>query len=320
MLNSDRLRALDAVAQHGSLARAARALHVTPSGVSQQLAKLERETGHTLLEPHGRSVRLTHAGRVLADHAARVLAQLAAAEADLADLGDEILGPLRLGGVGSSLRTLLPDVLAALTTAHPRLRVTVVDGEVVDLLPLLLGDDLDLLLIESWRSRPLPLPEGVRVTTLTVEDVRVALPTGHPLADRPVVGLDELAGSVWSSCPAGTEPYEALVQALRARGVEPRVRYSLAEYATQLAFVARGLTAALVPAMGQKPCPPGVVFLPVDPPLTREVRAAWRAGGDSPSVRACLAALTGRERDGGADGWDGGDGRDGADGRGGRYG
>lgn len=83
----ERLRALDAVAVHGSLAGAAVALHITPSGVSQQLAKLERESGHTLLEPHGRSVRLTHAGRVLAGHAARVLAQLSEAESDLADLG-----------------------------------------------------------------------------------------------------------------------------------------------------------------------------------------------------------------------------------------
>ncbi|HEV7629286.1 MAG TPA: LysR family transcriptional regulator, partial [Streptomyces sp.] len=60
MLNLERLRALHAVAVHGSVARAALALHVTPSGVSQQLAKLERESGHRLLEPHGRSVRLTH--------------------------------------------------------------------------------------------------------------------------------------------------------------------------------------------------------------------------------------------------------------------
>ncbi|CAL9447516.1 LysR family transcriptional regulator [Streptomyces sp. enrichment culture] len=102
MFSADRLRTLHAVAQHGSLARAARVLHITPSGVSQQLAKLERETGHTLLEPHGRGVRLTHAGRVLAGHAARVVAQLTVAETDLADLRDEILGPC--GSAASAAR------------------------------------------------------------------------------------------------------------------------------------------------------------------------------------------------------------------------
>ncbi|MEU2604746.1 LysR family transcriptional regulator [Streptomyces albus] len=292
MFSADRLRTLHAVAQHGSLARAARVLHITPSGVSQQLAKLERETGHTLLEPHGRGVRLTHAGRVLAGHAARVVAQLTVAETDLADLRDEILGPLRIGGVGSSLRALMPDVLATLTAAHPRLQVTVEDGEAVDMVPRLTAGELDLLLIESWLNRPMPLPEGVRVATLAEEDVSVALATGHPLADRATVDLAELGDTAWAACPAGTEPHEALVQALRSRGVEPRMRYTLTEYATQLAFVARGLTAALVPGMAQTPCPPGVRFVPVDPPLRREVRAAWRAGGDSPSVRACLAALS----------------------------
>lgn len=83
------------------------------------------------------------------------------------------------------------------------------------------------------------------------------------------------------------------MQALRARGMEPRIRYTVTEFATQLAFVARGLTAALVPRMAQRPCPPGVRFVPLRPALRREVRAAWRAGADSPSVRACVAALTG---------------------------
>ncbi|NGO72176.1 LysR substrate-binding domain-containing protein [Streptomyces boncukensis] len=291
MFSLDRLRALDAVAAHGSLARAAQALHITPSGVSQQLAKLEREAGHPLLEPDGRSVRLTHAGRVLAGHAARVLSQLSDAEADLADLSEEILGPLRLGGVGSSLRSLLPDVLAGLTAAHPRLTPTVVDGEAVDLVPRLLSGDLDLLLIESWDSRPMPVPAGVAVRTLVVEDVEVALSARHPLADRAELGLAELAGAVWASCPEGTEPYEALVQALRGSGLEPEVRYPVTEYATQLAFVARDLTLALVPRMAQRPCPPGVRFVPVRPRLRREVRAAWRAHHPSPSVRACLTLL-----------------------------
>nr|WP_276617646.1 LysR family transcriptional regulator [Streptomyces coryli] len=288
----DRLRALDAVATHGSMATAARALHITPSAVSQQLVKLERESGHRLLEPHGRSVRLTHAGRVLAGHAARVCAQAAAAEADLAELGAEIIGPLRLGGVGSSLRALLPDVLARLTAEHPRLTPTVVDGEAVDLVPQLLAGDLDLLLTESWDSRPFALPQGLGVRTLAVEDIQVALAEGHAPAARPELDLADLGGLVWAACPVGTEPYEALTQALRGVGLEPEVRYPVTEYATQLAFVRGGLCAALVPEMAQQPCPPGVRFVPVRPALTRTVQAAWRTRAASPAVRACVEALS----------------------------
>ncbi|MFG2095002.1 LysR family transcriptional regulator [Streptomyces sp. NPDC048612] len=291
MFGLDRLRALAAVAAHGSIAQAAPALHMTPSGVSQQLAKLEREAGHALLEPHGRTVRLTHAGRVLAGHADRLLAQLSVAQSDLADLGHEVLGPLRIGGVGSAVRTLLPDALAGLTADHPRLTPTVVDGETVDLLPRLLHGELDLLLIESWADRPVPAPAGVTLRTLVREDVRVALSERHPLGDRGTVDLADLAGTPWACCPPGTAPHEALVQALRSRGVEPDIRYLLAEHTTQLALVARNLAAALVPAMSGRPAPPGVRFLATRPALRREIRAAWLTRAESPPVRACVAAV-----------------------------
>ncbi|PJN39228.1 LysR family transcriptional regulator [Streptomyces sp. CB02959] len=297
MFSIDRLRALAAVAAHGSIAQAARALHLTPSGVSQQLAKLEREAGHSLLQPHGRSVRLTHAGRVLAAHADRLIAQLASAEADLAALGSEVLGPVRIGGVGSAVRTLLPDALAALAAAHPRLVPTVVDGEAVDLLPRLAGGELDLLLVESWAPRPLTVPEGITLRTLVSEEVYVALSAHHPLADRATLDLTapadlgELADTAWACCPPGTEAYEALVQTLRARGIEPDIRHLLADHPTQLALVSRNLTACLAPAMSRRPAPPGVRFLPTRPALRRDIRVAWPARVQSPPVRACLSAL-----------------------------
>src|SRR3954447_22755357 len=92
------LRALRAVADHGTLAAAADALHLTPSAVSQQLAALEREVGHALLEPAGRTVRLTGAARVLLEHANALFAQLERLEGDLAARRDEPLGEIRVGG------------------------------------------------------------------------------------------------------------------------------------------------------------------------------------------------------------------------------
>lgn len=168
-----------------------------------------------------------------------------------------------------------------------------VDGEVVDMVPLLLRCDLDLLLVESWSNRPLSLPEGLALRRLAEEPVHVALAEEHPLAASACVELAELEGALWTSCPAGTEPYEALVQAVRASGGEPRVRYTVTEFATQLALVARNLAVALVPETGQYPAPAGIRFVRTTPPLRREVFAAWRAGGESPSVRACVDALAG---------------------------
>ncbi|MER6053023.1 LysR family transcriptional regulator [Streptomyces sp. NPDC001793] len=304
MFSIDRLRALAAVAAHGSIARAARTLHMTPSAVSQQLAKLEREAGHALLQPHGRSVRLTHAGRVLAAHADLLISQLIAAQADLADLGNEVLGPLRIGGVGSAVRTLLPDALAALTAEHPRLTPTVVDGEAIHLLPRLVHGELDLLLVESWTTRPLAVPEGITLRTVISEEVYIALAENHPLADHTAVDLTSptdlaaLTGTAWACCPPGTEAYEALVQTLRTHGIEPDIRYLLTDHLTQLALVARNLAACLTPDMSRCPTPPGVRFLPTRPALRRDIRAAWPTRAQSPPVRACLNAVAVADGDG----------------------
>lgn len=288
---------LAAVAARGSVVSAARELRVTPSNVSQQLGKLERETGHRLVEPWGRSVRLTHAGRILADHAIQIMGHVAAAETDLADLDEEVLGPLRLGAVGSAIRAFLPKALTSLTLTYPRLIPSVRDGEVVDLLPSLLDGDLDLLLIDIWTNRPLSLPPGLGLRTLVTEKVHVALAAGHPLACRDRVDLAELAKTPWTSCGPGTEPHEALLQAFRSQGVEAEVRYTVAEYPTQLLLVQADLAAALVPEMVRRSAPPGVRYICPTPSLGREVKAAWRLHGESPAVRACLAAFSDLPRD-----------------------
>src|SRR3954466_6227436 len=78
-----RLRLLLELARLGSMRAVAEELGSPPSTVSQQLAVLAREAGATLIEPEGRRVRLTPAGRRLAEHAVTILAALDAARADL---------------------------------------------------------------------------------------------------------------------------------------------------------------------------------------------------------------------------------------------
>ena len=76
MLTLERLQALRAVATFGTVTAAAAALHLTPSAVSQQLSKLQRDIGQRLVEPYGRGVRLTAAGSLLADRAHAILAEV----------------------------------------------------------------------------------------------------------------------------------------------------------------------------------------------------------------------------------------------------
>ncbi|WP_233625170.1 LysR family transcriptional regulator [Actinoplanes sp. ATCC 53533] len=104
MIDLGRLRALHAVASYGTVLAAAEALHCTPSAVSQQLAKLERETSATLIEKDGRRLRLTEAGRVLAGHAERVLSSVDEAEAALAAHRDTVIGRLTVAAFATGGR------------------------------------------------------------------------------------------------------------------------------------------------------------------------------------------------------------------------
>src|SRR5687768_18572348 len=91
--------------------------HLTTSTVSQQIAALAKETGAQLIEPDGRRVRLTPAGRRLADHAVTILAAVDSARLDL-DPEAEPAGTLRVGGFATGIRVALLPVLEELAVTH----------------------------------------------------------------------------------------------------------------------------------------------------------------------------------------------------------
>ena len=96
MIELRRLRALRELADRGTIAAAADALHLTPSAVSQQLAALEQEVGQALLAPNGRTVRLTPAAQAILSHADAVFSELERMDATLAELA--ATRPHRRGG------------------------------------------------------------------------------------------------------------------------------------------------------------------------------------------------------------------------------
>jgi DNA-binding transcriptional LysR family regulator len=286
------MRALHAVATQGSVAAAAASLHVTPSGVSQQLAKLEREAGQSLLEPRGRGVRLTKAGQVLAGHAERILAQVAEAKADLELLREDVIGPLRVGAIPTTVHALLPPALATLAAQHPRLAVTLHEGEAEQTIPRVVSGDLDVAVVESWADRPTAIPPSATATTLFADVADLALPAEHRLARRRAVDLSEVDDLPWIGWTAGSGCHEWLVQVLRKQGLEPRISCTVGGYPTQLALVAGNVGAALVPRLARDRLPDGVRILTTRPALTRTIHAICRAGEeDTGAVRACLDAL-----------------------------
>ncbi|MFF6777693.1 LysR family transcriptional regulator [Streptomyces sp. NPDC012637] len=278
MLDLGRLRALHAVAVHGTVGAAAAALGYTPSAVSQQIAKLERETRTTLLERSGRGVRLTDDARQLADTAERLLAMVEEAEVRLEERRGLPAGRLRIGCFPSAARGLMPRVLADLARRHPALdaRLTEVDPHLsVDLVG---RGVLDLAVAHDWDIAALPVPPGVEQAVVGDDGCDVLVPRDHPLAARDVVRREELSQERWITQPPGTVCHDWLIRTLRATGYEPVVAHQAEENHTQVALVAAGLGIALVPRLGRGPLPPEVAALRLDPVPVRRLWALWRAG------------------------------------------
>lgn len=292
MLSLDRLRILHAIDVHGSVSAAADVLHVTTSAISQQMGKLERETGQQLLAKNGRGVRLTDAGRLLSGHAARILSMVELAHSDLEAHRGAVVGALTVGAFPTAARGLFPQVLAALRAGHPQLRPHLQEMEPDESIPRLIRGDIDLAVVLDWYNKPLPLPDGLAKASLLDDVADVAVPAGHPLADRPTAALEDFADDEWIAWPAGEFCHDWLLFTLRGKGVEPRIAHAAEEHHTQLALVAAGLGVAVTPRLGRGAVPDGVRIVPVRHTMNRHIYAAWRVDANRrPSIRAVVEAL-----------------------------
>lgn len=292
MLDLERLRALHSVATYGSVSAAADVLHVTTSAVSQQLAKLERETGQKLLERNGRGVRLTDAAELLVAHAERILSLVEQAQADLEAHRGSVVGQLAIAAFPTAIRGLMPAALRGLRADHPDLRVLLREEDPLRSMPLVSRGDFDMALVQDWNNEPLPFAEGLQKGVVCDDVADVALPAEHPLAGRDTIDLKELAGDPWISSSPDSICCGWLMRTLRAVDSEPDIDHMAYEFSSQLCLVAAGLGNAILPRLGRCDVPPGVAIVPLAAPLTRRVYAVWREeAARRPAIRAAVTAL-----------------------------
>lgn len=285
------MRMLQEVARRGSIAGAASSLGYSPSAVSQQLAKLEREVGVSLLERGPRSVELTEAGRRLADHTDIVVARLREAEAEMRALASG--GSVRIASFATAEVTLVPDAVARLRRTHPSVELTLRELDPIASLERLRERDLDLALVLDYDFVPLPERHGVTRMLLLEEALNVMLPSEHPLASKRAVSLSELAGESWIRRTRRSFCHPFTVRACRAAGFEPRIGAEVDDHRAMERLVASGVGVAFAPEMLAFDLGADVVVRPIAfRPPQRRVLIAWWDGADSiPAVHDAIEAL-----------------------------
>lgn len=281
------------VAEHGSFSAAADAMHLTQSAVSQQVAALERETGHPLVIRGRGGVRLTEAGRIVVEHAAAILDRVRVAEEELNAVSALESGSLRIAAFPSVGATLVPDAIAAFRARYPNVRLGLVEGEPEESLPALRAGDVDLALAHDYPDLASPVSaEGLERTPLFSEPVWVALPEQHALAAQPTVSLADIGGEGWlASAPGST--CNIMVRQLATRlGVEPDFSFEANDDTVILGLVASGMGIALLPRLCLRDPRDGVVVRPLDPPgPERHVWIATRPGSRPLPAVAAMAEM-----------------------------
>ncbi|MEU6523598.1 LysR family transcriptional regulator [Streptomyces sp. NPDC046924] len=295
MIEARRLHILRAVAEHRTVTAAAAALYLTPSAVSQQLAALEQETGHRLVERSAKGVRLTPAGEILLDHTHVVFAQLERAAAELAAYSSGAAGTLTVASFATGIAQVVVPALVRLAATAPGIRIHVQDAEGDASLPMLLDRQIDVAVAVEYRGAPSADDPRLTHVPLYAEPFDAVVPLTHRLADLPEVPLAELAKDPWIGPYPGNPCHDVIVLACENAGFQPLLEHTSDDFRAVVALASADVGVALVPRSALRGTDlTGVVVRPVDGVApTRRVFAAVRRGAEEhPLIRPVLDALS----------------------------
>jgi DNA-binding transcriptional LysR family regulator len=294
MIDLAALTALRAVSDQGSVVAAADVLGFTPSAISQQVKRLERQAGVPLLERVGRGVMLTGHGRHLVDAGARLLADLEEIESGLHKQAQAVAGHLRLIAFSTAMRGMVAPAVADLLAAHPDLTLSLSEREPWDTIDLVASGQCEIGLVHSWGDVPLEIPDHLTRTSVATDIADVIVHRTHRLASRTRVTPGNLVDEGWIATPEGTICRQWLNRMYDGTGRLPRIAHQSMEFDSHLALVRAGLGIALIPRLGRQPLGDDLVAVPVTAPVPRRdiIALHRRSMADSPAVEAVITRLS----------------------------
>jgi len=294
MFDLRQLRYFVAVAEELSFTRAALRLHLSQPPLSQQILALEQDLGVRLLDRTRRSVALTGPGRVFLEQARQILGKADEARRQVVAAAAGYTGQLHLAyTVSVSFHPALPQTLLRFGQIAPNVRLQLDEMYTEPQFAALLSGEIDVGFVRDEPTREQDARK-LRLNVIDREPLLLALPTGHPLASRSSLSLEEVADSPFVSQPRelAATLYDRLVQLAVKAGFQPRIVQHAQQLNGLLALVAAGLGLALVPASMRSVRLTGVCYVPLeDPEAYLLLAAACRADDRSPALQQFLAIV-----------------------------
>lgn len=290
MLDLRRLALLRDLEARGSIAAVSQAVGISSSAISQQLTKLEADVGMRLLEPVGRSVRLTTVGKELAARADQLIAILEETEAELESRRSRVQGIVRFAAFSTFALRYLPEILRRTALSHPDVVVEFFQLEPSEALDAVAGRRADIAVTDEYQDIPRRSDARMTRTHLLRDQITVYAPTQ-------VGSIADLVAVPWVFEPAGTDAAAWAIRVCREAGFEPRIQFESPDLRVHHGLAHAGAAAAFLPQMlfdsPTAALPEPLYPLETNPlGLHRDVYAVTRRGTSRrPSLAAFLTHL-----------------------------
>jgi len=238
-----------AVAEQGSVSRAAQNLSISQSSVTEAIKELEGDLGVVLFDRHPRGLSVTHKGHQFLRHATKILADVSDARRSFSGDVERGGGRLQLGVTSLVAGYVLSDLLARFRRAYPAVQVTAIEDNGDYLEHLLVGGELDVavMVISNLRDRM-----ALQAEILEVSPYRLWLPLGHPLAAADIIGITDIVGEPLIMLTVD-EIEENTGKLLVALGARPHVAFRTRSVEAVRSLVATGAGVALLPDLVYRP-------------------------------------------------------------------
>jgi len=238
-----------AVAEQGSVTRAAQNLSISQSSVTEALKELETDLGVALFERHPRGLSITHNGHQLLRHATKILASVSDARTSFSGKQNELSGTLNIGVTSLVAGYVLSDLLARYRRACPGVEVSAIEDNGSYLEHLLVGGELDVavMVISNLRDRM-----ALQAEILETSPYRLWLPMGHPLVSADIISVADIAREPLIMLTVD-EIEENTGKLLSALGARPHVAFRTRSVEAVRSLVATGAGVALLPDLVYRP-------------------------------------------------------------------
>jgi DNA-binding transcriptional LysR family regulator len=238
-----------AVAEQGSVTRAAQNLSISQSSVTEALKELETDLGVELFERHSRGLTITHNGHQFLRHATKILSTVSDARTSFSGQQSAISGTLNIGVTSLVAGYVLSDLLARYRRACPGVEVSAIEDNGGYLEHLLVGGELDVavMVISNLRDRM-----ALQAEILETSPYRLWLPMGHPLVSADIISVADISREPLIMLTVD-EIEENTGKLLSALGARPHVAFRTRSVEAVRSLVATGAGVALLPDLVYRP-------------------------------------------------------------------